>query len=387
MSQKITPDWLRDPAVARVFALLADHQVFAVGGAVRNALMGLDAQTGKTDVDFASDATPQKVMDLAKRAGIKAIPTGIDHGTVTLAIEGVGFEVTTFRKDVETDGRRAVVAFAQDIETDSLRRDFTMNAIYADARGQLFDPQNGIDDARARHVRFIGDATMRIREDALRILRFFRFYAQFGDPDTGMDAEGLAACAEHGALLDDLSAERITTETIKLLGARDPAPAVGAMAQAGLLARILPGAVHDALAPLVHIEGDTAPDWHRRLTVLGGEISARLRLSKAQSKRLGAIAKALDDAQASPVAAGYLYGEAAALDAHLIRAASLGQPKDAAQLAQIAQGAQKIFPLSAKDLLDQIAPGPEMGKTLKRLEKLWLASDMTLSRDALLAAL
>lgn len=385
MTDKIKADWLTDDAVQAVFDLIgtAGHQIYAVGGCVRNTLMGI----GASDIDFATDAPPNAVMKLAKAAGIKAVPTGVEHGTVTLVMNGTGFEITTFRKDVETDGRRAVVAFADNPHTDSLRRDFTMNAIYADAGGQLLDPQTGVADALARHVRFIGQAHERITEDALRILRFFRFYAQFGDVNAGLDADGLAACAEHADLIDGLSAERITTEMQKLLSAIDPAPSVLAMAQSGILARILPGADAQMLPVLVHVEGSVAPNWHRRLaamTLAQPDAAQKLRLSKASQKRLAATRAALDDMDASPLAAGYLYGTAAAIDAALIRAAGLETPLAGKILDQITHGAKKIFPLAARDLMPRLEPGPALGNTLKRLEKIWLASGMTLSKSDLL---
>jgi len=169
------------------------------------------------DIDLATDARPERVLELAVEAEIKAVPTGLDHGTVTLVVDGQGFEVTTFRDDVETDGRHAVVAFSEDIETDARRRDFTINALYADRGGAVIDPLGGLIDIPERRIRFIDDADARIREDGLRILRFFRFYAAYGDPEAGLDADGLAACASNLEMLEDLSAERIGAEIRKCL--------------------------------------------------------------------------------------------------------------------------------------------------------------------------
>ena len=189
---KVTGDWLKGP-VQSVFAAVeaGGHRIFAVGGCVRNALL----HEPISDVDLATDAHPDRVVDLCEAAGLKVVPTGIDHGTVTVIAEGQGFEVTTFRKDVETDGRRAVVAFSTDLKTDAERRDFTINALYADRDGVLHDPLGGLADVPVRRVRFINNAHDRIREDALRILRFFRFYATYGDPGEGLDPDGLSACA------------------------------------------------------------------------------------------------------------------------------------------------------------------------------------------------
>ena len=265
---RITGDWLDHPGTQALCAAMetAGHRALLVGGCVRNALLGVEV----ADVDLATDATPQTVSTIAEAAGFRPVPTGIDHGTVTVIAGGKPHEITTFRRDVETDGRRAVVAYSTDIQEDAQRRDFTMNALYADRHGTLIDPLGGLPDLLARRVRFVGDPETRIREDYLRILRFFRFHAAYGDPDGGIDPEGLAACAALADGLDGISRERIHAELRKLLAARDPAPAVAAMSQAGVLARVLPGADPRALAPLVHLDAAQPPRWLRRLAVLGG---------------------------------------------------------------------------------------------------------------------
>ncbi|NBB96904.1 MAG: CCA tRNA nucleotidyltransferase, partial [Alphaproteobacteria bacterium] len=269
---RVGGDWLENDRTQTVLGLLtgAGHAAYAVGGCVRNAVLGVAV----TDVDIATSARPEQVIALTEAAGLRAVPTGLAHGTVTLVAGGEGFEVTTFRRDVATDGRHAEVAFSDRIEDDAARRDFTMNALYADATGRVLDPLGGADDLRARRLRFVGDAAQRIAEDYLRILRFFRFHAQYGDPDHGLDPDGLAACAAGADGLARLSAERVTGELRKLLAAHDPAPSVAAMHHAGVLARVLPGADPRALAPLVHLEGAAPPRWLRRLGVLGGDTSA-----------------------------------------------------------------------------------------------------------------
>jgi poly(A) polymerase len=230
--------FLVDSAARAVCDLItnAEFRVYFVGGCVRNAVLG-EAQS---DIDLSTNALPQQVLDLAKDAGVKAVPTGIDHGTVTLVVDETPFEVTTFRRDIETDGRRAVVAFSDKIEEDALRRDFTMNALYATPEGEIVDPLGGIPDAMARRVVFIQDARARIREDYLRSLRFFRFWAWYGDKSLGFDPETLSAIGDtlHG--LETLSAERIGAELLKLLAAPDPAQAVATMAQLGIFTRLLP---------------------------------------------------------------------------------------------------------------------------------------------------
>lgn len=281
---KVTGDWLTADGTQVVFAALqADgHSAFAVGGCVRNALMGVSV----TDVDIATDATPDVVQKLAQAAGLKSVPTGIDHGTITVVAGGTGYEVTTFRADTETDGRHAIVRFSTDMAEDAARRDFTMNAIYADATGQVVDPLGGLPDLEARRVRFIGNAKDRIAEDFLRILRFFRFAAWYGDPDLGFDAEALAAIANSLDGLAGLSRERIGGEVIKLLTALDPAPAIGSMEQTGVLHAIVPGSTTRGLAPLIHFEqtNNVAPDSIRRLASFGVFDSGALRLSKKQQK-------------------------------------------------------------------------------------------------------
>ena len=285
---KIAGDWLSDPSTQSVCAMLtgAGHQALLVGGCVRNALLGAPV----TDIDIATDATPDRVVALAKAAGLKPVPTGIDHGTITVVADGKPHEVTTFRRDVETFGRHATVAFSTDVAEDAARRDFTMNALYARPDGTVIDPLDGLPDLQSRHVRFVGNPDQRISEDYLRILRFFRFTAWYGNPALGMDADGLAACADGIDGLQTLSKERIGAEIRKLLAAPDPAPATASMARAGILAAILPGVDDRALAPLIHLEGDEAPRWLRRLAALGGaDPTDALRLSRQDQRDLGTL--------------------------------------------------------------------------------------------------
>ncbi|WP_298428783.1 CCA tRNA nucleotidyltransferase [uncultured Jannaschia sp.] len=375
---KIEDDWLTAATTQVVMAMLDDagFRALAVGGCVRNAL--LDAPV--SDIDIATDAHPERVVELAEGAGLKPVPTGIAHGTVTVVADGVPHEITTFRRDVETHGRHATVAFSDNVAEDAARRDFTMNALYADAAGHVIDPLGGLSDLRARHVRFIGTPADRIVEDYLRILRFFRFTAWYGDPALGLDAEGLAACAAHAEGLERLSAERIGHEMRRLLAAPDPAPAVAAMAQAGILARVLPGGDATALAPAVH---HGASDWIARLAALGGDASG-LRLSKAEARHLDEIATAARDGTA-PFALGDALGVRAA-DALRVRAALLGAPLDVRDLDMAARGATARFPLTAKDLMPNLS-GPDLGVALARGRTLWRASEGRLDRAALKARL
>ncbi|MEY4984307.1 MAG: hypothetical protein RIR62_2573 [Pseudomonadota bacterium] len=378
---RVGGDWLERAATQALCAALegAGHRALFVGGCVRNALLG----EAVGDVDIATDATPETVTDIAGTAGFKVVPTGIDHGTVTVIAGGTPHEVTTFRRDVETDGRRAVVAFSARIEEDAARRDFTMNALYADRRGDVIDPLGGLPDLHARRVRFVGDAEARIREDYLRILRFFRFHAWYGDVAGGLDPDGLAACAAHSAGIETLSRERIGAEVRKLLSARDPAPAVAAMAAAGVLAAVLPGADARALPVLIHLEGDEPPRPLRRLASLGGaDVADRLRLSRAEARDLSALRDAAGGAL-SPAALGWTLGAHPGADAVLLRAALLETPPAPDWRDEVARGAATPFPVSAADLPD--LQGPALGARLKALQARWLAADCRPTRGELLS--
>ena len=376
---QIKDAWLHAAAPQDVLHLIAaaGYQAYVVGGCVRNALIGVPV----TDIDIATDARPETVMSLAETAGLRAVPTGIEHGTVTLVADGQGFEVTTFRSDVETHGRHATVAFSSDLHEDATRRDFTMNALYARADGTVLDPLGGLPDLHARRVRFVGDATARIREDYLRILRFFRFHAQYGDPAQGLDPDALAACAAGVEGLDRLSHERIGAEMRKLLSATDPAPAVGAMAQCGALAHILPGAQPDALAVLVHLEAGIAPDWLRRLLVLGGQTD-HLRLTRREARDMDKMRAALAEMTRSAEMA-YRMGADLARNVVLARAALFETPLPPDWQDCIARGATARFPLRAQHLPH--LQGPQLGAQLRALEDRWIASNFSLSKTELLA--
>lgn len=378
---RLTGDWLTDPAAQSVCAALEQggHQALFVGGCVRNGLLSMPVG----DIDIATDATPETVIALATAAGLKSVPTGIDHGTITVIAQGRPHEVTTFRRDVDTDGRHATVAFSTRIADDAARRDFTMNALYARPDGTLVDPLGGLPDLRARHVRFVGQPEQRIREDYLRILRFFRFTAWYGDPALGMDAEGLAACAAGIDGLSGLSKERIGAEFRKLLSAPDPAPAMASMAQTGILAALLPGTDPRALAPLIHLEGDEPIRWLRRLAALGGaDATDALRLSRAESRDLATL-RAETATTSPPAPLAYRHGAALAADTLLLRAALLEQPLPTGWQDDVVRGAAARFPVTAADLPGLV--GPALGQELKRLEKAWLASDLRLTRSQLLA--
>lgn len=367
---RLSGDWVTRSETQAVFDAMeaAGGQAWFVGGCVRDALLGREVG----DIDLATAMPPQAVLAAAEAAGLNGVPTGIEHGTITVVSGGVPHEVTTFRRDVETDGRRAVVAFADTMIEDARRRDFTMNALYADRQGAVSDPLGGLADLHALRVVFIGDASERIAEDHLRILRFFRFHAWFAAP--GFNADALAAIADGLDGLDRLSRERVGHEMLKLLAAPDPAPAVATMERVGVLARVLPGANSVTLAPLVEAEraAGRAPDALARLAAMGGEaVAERLRLSRKDAAVLEHINEALGESDA---AAAYYHGERVAWAAALIR----GQ----ADAFAIARGASATFPIRAADLMDRFE-GPALGAKLKDLESRWVASGFTLTADQL----
>lgn len=378
---KIRDAWISSSASQRVCATFEDagFEAFFVGGCVRNALL----KQPVSDFDISTSATPEQVLSLAKAVGIKAIPTGIEHGTITLVEDGIPFEVTTYRKDVETDGRHAVVAFAKTMQEDAARRDFTMNALYANSKGDVFDPIGGLPDLEQGIVRFIGNPEDRIREDYLRILRFFRFSAWYGNADQGIDAEALAACAEHQDGIEALSAERIGNEMRKILAAPNPAPVLGSMGASGILARVLPGAAPVTLAILVHLETEAVPDPMLRLAALGGQdAKERLRLSNAEAKRVDLYQSEAFGSKA-PAELAYRYGLETARSIMILRFAFFQNPLPPIE-DDLARGASASFPIKAQELLGEYE-GPALGERLRTLETAWIESGFTLSKDALLA--
>ena len=375
--------WLNDPKVARVCTAIeaGGYDIFFVGGCVRNVVLDEVA----SDIDMSTNAPPETVMKLAKDAGLKAIPTGIDHGTVTVISSGTPFEITTFRQDVETDGRRAVVAFSNDIIDDARRRDFTMNALYARPDGSIVDPLGGIQDVLDRRVRFIEDADQRIREDYLRTLRFFRFSAWYGAIDQGFDPDALHAISSNLDGLETLSAERVGMEMVKLLNATDPAVAVAVMRQTGVLNVVLQGVDDTWLAPLIHVESlwDLSPDPIRRLAALGGTgVEIALRLSKVQARLLMQYRDGIGS-MAGAGELGYRLGMDVAKGVVALRCAYSGSPPVNEMLDRVVVGSAAKFPIKASDLKNMFS-GPALGKRLKELEAEWIASNFTKTKEQLL---
>ena len=405
--------WMEAPETrAVVAALTADGaDVRFVGGCVRDSVLHRPIK----DIDIATHDAPERVMELLQRAGIRAIPTGIAHGTVTAVIGKAHYEITTLREDVQTFGRHARVAFTDDWTADAARRDFTMNAMCADPQGRIYDPFNGLADLGAGAVRFVGDPVRRIEEDVLRLLRFFRFFAHYGRPP--MDAAALAACRRMAPELVHLSGERVAGELIRLLQAPDPATVLIVMHGQGILAHILPEA-HDfgPLKVLTWLESRALVRPHvgvdaiRRLGILLSTDAAgvaalgeRLKLSTAQTARLSAIvspkvqvARGMDDAAARRALrrVGADEFRDLVLTRWAIERAVEARPSAAGtaqwvRLLDLADGWQPVqLPVRGADALALGVPrGPAIGQVLARVEEWWEAQDYRPDRDACLERL
>ena len=405
-------EWFNAPELKTVLALLNDDggETRIAGGAVRNSLMGLPT----ADVDLATSLKPEAVMARAQAAGLKAIPTGIEHGTVTLVVNGRPFEVTTLRRDVTTDGRHAEVAFTDDWQEDASRRDLTINGLYADAKGEVIDLVEGLADIETRTVRFIGDAETRIREDYLRILRYFRFFAFYGSGRP--DAAALRAMAREKDGLKRLSAERVWSELKKLLSAKDPGRALLWMRTTGILTMVLPEsekwgideipglivaerAFGWATDPLLRLAAMVPPDPERLAAM-----AERLRLSKQEAAFFAewAAAPAIPGTLAATAFRRMLYRSGkAGIVVRLRLALAIARQKaetDATLLAEVGRlkglleiaetWARPAFPLNGSDVLALgVEPGPRVGTLLKAIEDRWVDDDFAADRETLLARL
>ncbi|RJY08216.1 CCA tRNA nucleotidyltransferase [Aurantiacibacter aquimixticola] len=363
-------DWTQREDLARLVAALGAEHMRWVGGAVRDTLLGDEVK----DIDAATTLHPDTVIERLEAAGIKPIPTGIDHGTVTAVLPGGNVEVTTLRKDVATDGRRATIAFAEDWRDDAARRDFTINALYAHPDTLAIDDYfGGLDDLQARRVRFIGDARERIREDHLRILRYYRFQARFG---AELDDEAEQACAELAPTMKGLSRERVAMELLAILALPDPAETLRRMHDRGVLDVILPesgDAQLDALGALIAHEQaeNAAPSPLRRLAALlpadvklADQVAARLRLSNSQRKQLARLAKR-SGAPERPHALAYREGVSMARDLLLL---------DGQTTAPLAGWKPPRFPLKGGAIVARgVGAGPEVARILQVVETRWIA--------------
>lgn len=373
-------EWRHRPGLDRLLAVLEADKGMAryVGGAVRDSLLGVAV----ADVDIATLHVPQKVMTRLQKAGIKAVPTGIDHGTVTAVLDGWPVEITTLRRDLTTDGRRATIAYSDDWRDDAARRDFTINALYADPlTGEISDYFGGLDDLKARRIRFIGNAADRIEEDHLRILRYFRFMARFGSPDS--QSEAYRTCVAKANSLMALSRERIADEILKLLQTADPLPALRLMTKGGIFTPILPEiepAGVERLEQLIAREAASGaePSALRRLAALlppdsrvADNVGARLKLSNKARKRL---ALAHDPAWAGIVKPGdlaYRIGREGAIDRLLL---DFGRPVEDA--ASLLSWQKPHLPISGGALVKRgLAAGPLVARALQLVEQRWIDED------------
>jgi len=400
--RRLDVPWLREGALAGVLAALDrdSEEARVVGGAVRNALLGEPLE----DFDIATTALPQEVVRRVDAAGFKAVPTGIEHGTVTVVADGRGFEVTTLREDVETYGRHAKVAFGRDWRRDAERRDFTMNALFLARDGTIYDYVGGLADIERRRVRFIGDASRRIGEDYLRILRFFRFHAAYGHGGLP-DPEGVHACIVARAGLETLSRERVRAEMLKLVLARHAVPTIAVMTEAGILDMVLGGVpLLASLSNMIKLEAtlSLAPDPVRRLGALGvfvvedaERLRERLRLANAEYERLASMAQAwwrvtagLSERDARAVI--YRLGPERYLDRVLLawsRAPEGAADRSWHALATLpARWSAPVFPLKAADFIARgVERGPQLGAALRAAEAAWIAAGFPSDRATLSA--
>jgi len=398
-SSRVKPQpWMKEASCRSVMRALAAKggEARFVGGVVRDALLKRPIK----DIDIATPLLPDEVMKRIKAAKLKAVPTGIDHGTVTAVAGKRHYEITTLRRDVKTYGRHAEVEFAADWAEDAQRRDFTMNALFLDAEGRVFDYVEGLPDLEAGRVRFVGDPATRIREDVLRLLRFYRFFAHYGK--TAPDGPARIACRILAYLLPNLSGERVAAETLRLLEARDPLPALQFMQEDGVLSALLPEAAGlEKLRNLVALEAQlkigikSKPDPLRRLAALLGRdadlVASRLKFSSAQRARLIELTAtpALDIAANAQAQRGALYhlGKETYIDRALLAAAATGDAKRLKPLLALAKKWKPVeFPLKGRDLTRLgMKPGPELGQLLHALAAWWEAGDFKANRKSCLA--
>ncbi len=360
----------------------AGHDVFLVGGCVRDSILGRPI----ADVDLATTADAGEILGTAAAAGLRTVPTGVKYGSISVFASCNQFTVTSFRRDLDSDGRHPSIAFSDDISEDAARRDFTMNAIYSTPEGEIIDPLDGMGDLLAGRVRFIGEPSDRLREDCLRMLRFFRFHIHYGGDGVELDGDGLAAVRSMVDGVGRLSRERIGQELLRMLDARESSRGVLPMEKVGLLERILPGSTANALPILERIESKLGidPDALRRLALLGGgDMAKSVRLSRKIARRVETLFRAKSGSE-TPSTLGYRLGERLAVDAMLLRGAERGVELESDFQAIAANAARRKFPVAAKDLTSDFS-GSDLGRMLAGLEVLWIESSFSLDRNALLS--
>lgn len=385
------PSWASSPLIRCIIQALGAGNVRFVGGAVRDTLIGLPV----SDVDMATTLTPKHIINRLKDTPVKTIPTGLEHGTVTAVLKGETCEITTLRVDCKTDGRHAVVAFTSDWREDAKRRDFTINALYMASDGKIFDPFNGLEDIKEKRVRFIGNPRDRINEDALRILRFYRFSARYA---AAIDSDGQKACLDSASRIKELSIERVRVELLKLLSVPSPVVAFDAMAEAGILKQVFPegfevdavrsqfardtatGETVSALCRLwLLVQGHYSPKTLSKLLKLSGkEYRILQRLSAANQSDIP-----IDKMVIHQLA--YKFGKEIVEDIVKIKVpvTLVGQ-----MLSTLRDWEIPVLPINGTDLIDRgITEGPELGQRLSELEEAWSTSDFSLTKDQLLRML
>ncbi len=386
---RLRGSWYKGTEAGGFVELLAKrgYKAFFVGGCVRDDLLGEDIG----DIDISTSAEPSRVLELAEANGFRTAVPGIEYGTVVVVSESGRFEVTSFRRDVSTDGRRASVAYHEDLEEDARRRDFTLNAIYADHCGRVLDPIGGLADLESRRIKFVGDPRTRIEEDNLRMLRFFRMAALFGDPGAALDPGGLQAIKELAANVSALPRERIGQEILGLMAAPDPAACARSMVETGIWDLLLPGTEPRVLRDLAEIErrhgirprrGCRNAAIRRLAAVGSASVAERLRISRKLEQRWRILRSHIISRLGVAALANEL-GVGMATDAALVRSAVGGLAAEENFEFELERGGRMEFPVRAHDLMPTLR-GAELGRAMRGMRQAWLASDLKMSRNELL---
>ena len=387
-------EWANSYGFRKLFTVLSKNQgnVFCVGGCVRDLILGHNTNRAEVDIDIATDVTPDKVKNLLQESGFKVLSSAIEYGTITAIIDGQSFQITTFRSDVKSDGRRAKVRFSKSLKKDAERRDFTMNALYMNMEGEVCDPLSGWEDLISGNVRFIGDPEVRIKEDYLRILRYFRFVSLYDKSGKSLDQRALSACAAAKLKLKHISKERIWMECKKILSSQEPLNAIRAMEITGVLAEIFPKSDVQNLEKFLQFEkkfGFTINEIYRLLALNSKNLANWkniIQLTKKDWKLVNVSLTAAEDTAGFRVK-GYKYGynsSAAALAIFDDNQLKNIKKKD---LDEILYGSKKKFPLNSDDFLKIFEPSKSYGQELKKIKSIWFGSNLELERADLLALL
>ena len=376
-------NWVKDPDTKKITKMFIDkgHKIYFVGGCVRDSILGNPV----TDIDMSTTALPDQITQIAKANSLRAIPTGIKYGTITIISNCKPYQITTFRKDATTDGRHAEVLYSNDMITDATRRDFTINALYADADGNVIDPLKGINDLYSRIIKFIFNPKKRIIEDNLRILRFFRFHAWYGDPDKSLDPASLNACTYYKSKVATLSNERMGAEMKKIMSAPNPISSLEAMAMAVVLELVMPKASTSQLSSLLKLENkiQRGIHWTTRAAIMTStDLKNIWKISKVDYKKLWNLQK-LKVGKDKVSKISYLYGEEFSWQYAILKYVSLNKDIPKNICTEIKRGTNALFPIKSCELINDFK-GPELGKRIKDLQHAWVNSDFSLTREELL---